>query len=70
MRGQPANPFHDAIIHLYYSYGKNSTAEFSAYFDPLYIAIKCSDKAGSLEIFITCSKHDNQNKFEIENTGS
>ena len=54
------------IMHLYYTYGKNYTAEFSSWFDPLGFADKCSDEAGSSEISISCHKSPSGNIHQIK----
>ncbi|MGD1837232.1 MAG: hypothetical protein ACPKPY_04145 [Nitrososphaeraceae archaeon] len=68
--GVSTTPVHDAITHLYYTYGEKYTAEFSAWFEPVPInkAIKCSHEGGSSEISISCSKpHENKIQFTIKN---
>ncbi|MGD1834304.1 MAG: hypothetical protein ACPKQO_01100 [Nitrososphaeraceae archaeon] len=69
IEGQTTNLIHDGIIHLYYTYGKNYTAEFSSYFIPNDVADNCKHEAGSSEISISCSQEGGDvNKFEIKNT--
>lgn len=70
IEGETTNPFQDGIVHLYYTYGKNYTAEFSSYFDPLGDPDKCSNEAGSSEISITCHEDNFSIQFDIANTSS
>lgn len=70
IEGETTNPFQDGIVNLYYTYGKNYTAEFSSYFDPLGDPDKCSNEAGSSEIIITCYEEDFSIQFDITNSSS
>ncbi|MDX1372107.1 MAG: hypothetical protein R3321_06535 [Nitrososphaeraceae archaeon] len=65
--GEATNPIQDGIVHLYYTYGKNYTAQFISYFDPFGDPVKCSQEAGSSEISITCYE-DSSIQFEIKDT--
>ncbi|MGD1838138.1 MAG: hypothetical protein ACPKPY_08790 [Nitrososphaeraceae archaeon] len=68
--GFTTNAIHQGIVHLYYNYGKNYTAEFSSYFNPDDFADKCTDKTGSSDISISCSHSTHSIKFTIKDTTS
>ncbi|MGD1837532.1 MAG: hypothetical protein ACPKPY_05685 [Nitrososphaeraceae archaeon] len=68
IKGDPSNLEHTGIVHLYYTYGKNYTAEFTSEFSPPFnTPHECSHKSGSSEISIGCSKEKgNEIKFTIK----
>lgn len=67
IEGEATNPIQDGIVHLYYTYGKNYTAQFISYFDPFGDPAKCSQETGSSEISITCYE-ESSIQFEIKDT--
>lgn len=68
IEGESNNPIQDGSVHLYYTYGKNYTAQFSSYFDPFGDPVKCSQEAGSSAISITCNEEESSIQYEIKDT--